>query len=125
VPAAASAFFNLGSIVGGLGCATWLAPGISPVCSGAARQPDPGLVTRAMTGMAIGTLAGGSSSSSCRCRRSGGSASLPALLALRDPGLRQVARLMGPATIGAAAVQVNVFVNNNFASYLGNGPSPG
>jgi putative peptidoglycan lipid II flippase len=29
---------------------------------------------------------------------------------------------MGPATIGAAAVQVNVFVNNNFASYLGNGP---
>src|SRR5206468_336626 len=44
------------------------------------------------------------------------------LLALRDPGLRQVARLMAPATIGAAAVQVNVFVNNNFASYLGNGP---
>src|SRR5438093_418180 len=27
VPAAASAFFNLGSIVGGLGCAAWLAPG--------------------------------------------------------------------------------------------------
>src|SRR5262244_1329579 len=26
VPAAASAFFNLGSIVGGLGCAAWLAP---------------------------------------------------------------------------------------------------
>src|SRR5439155_135180 len=44
------------------------------------------------------------------------------LLALREPGLRQVARLMGPATIGAAAVQVNVFVNHNFASYLGNGP---
>ncbi len=40
----------------------------------------------------------------------------------RDPGVRQVLRLMGPATIGAAAVQVNVFVNNNFASYLGNGP---
>src|SRR5439155_1075984 len=38
------------------------------------------------------------------------------------PGLRQVLRLMGPATIGAAAVQVNVFVNNNFASYLGDGP---
>src|SRR5436190_892584 len=29
---------------------------------------------------------------------------------------------MAPATLGAAAVQVNVFVNNNFASYLGNGP---
>ena len=39
-----------------------------------------------------------------------------------DPGLRQVMRLMAPATIGAAAVQVNVFINNNFASYLGNGP---
>jgi putative peptidoglycan lipid II flippase len=29
---------------------------------------------------------------------------------------------MAPATIGAAAVQVNVFVNSNFASYLGDGP---
>jgi len=29
---------------------------------------------------------------------------------------------MLPATIGAAAVQVNVFVNSNFASYLGDGP---
>ena len=29
---------------------------------------------------------------------------------------------MGPATIGAAAVQVNVLVNSNFASYLGDGP---
>src|SRR5207247_2298006 len=44
------------------------------------------------------------------------------LLAGPDPGLRQVLRLMAPATLGAAAVQVNVFVNNNFASYLGNGP---
>src|SRR4029450_14055737 len=43
-------------------------------------------------------------------------------LALRDPALAQVLRLMGPATIGAAAVQMNVFVNNNFASFLGNGP---
>jgi putative peptidoglycan lipid II flippase len=29
---------------------------------------------------------------------------------------------MAPATIGAAAVQVNVFINSNFASYLGDGP---
>jgi putative peptidoglycan lipid II flippase len=29
---------------------------------------------------------------------------------------------MMPATVGAAAVQVNVFVNSNFASYLGDGP---
>src|SRR6185295_17889338 len=44
------------------------------------------------------------------------------LLDVRDAGVRQVMRLMAPATIGAAAVQVNVFVNNNFASYLGDGP---
>jgi putative peptidoglycan lipid II flippase len=34
----------------------------------------------------------------------------------RDPGLRQVARLMAPATVGLAAVQVNIFVNSIFAS---------
>jgi len=40
--------------------------------------------------------------------------------ALSDPGLRQVLRLMGPAVIGAAAVQVNVVVNSNFASQITN-----
>src|SRR5438132_7636097 len=59
VPAAASAFFNLGSIVGGLGCATWLAPGYLAGVLGRGPAPDPGLATRAMTGMAIGTLGGG------------------------------------------------------------------
>src|SRR5436190_539879 len=59
VPAAASAFFNLGSIVGGLGCAAWLAPGYLSGVLGRGPAPDPSLVTRAMTGMAIGTLAGG------------------------------------------------------------------
>src|SRR5213593_4626871 len=123
VPAAASAFFNLGSIAGGLGCTAWLAPGYLSGVLGRGPAPAPGLVTRAMTGMAIGTLAGGLLQLLVQ---------VPSLwrvgfryrplLALRDPGLRQVARLMGPATIGAAAVQVNVFVNNNFASYLGNGP---
>jgi len=34
-----------------------------------------------------------------------------------DPGLRQVGRLMAPATIGLAAVQINIFVNSYFASY--------
>src|SRR5205085_5336946 len=40
----------------------------------------------------------------------------------RDPGVRQVLRLMGPATLGIAAVQINVVVNTYFASELGNGP---
>jgi putative peptidoglycan lipid II flippase len=34
-----------------------------------------------------------------------------------DPGIRAIARLMGPATVGLAAVQVNIFVNTIFASH--------
>jgi len=128
IPAAASAFFNVGSIVGGLACVAWLAPGyltgvLASVRGTTLPPPDPELMTRAITGMAIGTLLGGLLQLAVQ---------LPSLwrvgfryvptLALRDPALAQVLRLMGPATIGAAAVQVNVFVNNNFASFLGNGP---
>jgi putative peptidoglycan lipid II flippase len=40
------------------------------------------------------------------------------MLSIRDPGVRQIVRLMGPAIIGTAAVQVNVFVNTNFASSI-------
>jgi putative peptidoglycan lipid II flippase len=42
--------------------------------------------------------------------------------ALRDPGLRRIARLMAPAVLGLAAVQVNIFVNTGFAGSLGDGP---
>jgi putative peptidoglycan lipid II flippase len=122
IPAAASAFFNLGSIVGGLACAAWFAPGyVAGVLHGV--PADPARAEQAITGMAIGTLVGGLLQLLVQ---------LPPLrqvgfrwrpkVDLRDPGVRQVMRLMAPATIGAAAVQVNVFVNNNFASYLGNGP---
>jgi putative peptidoglycan lipid II flippase len=34
-----------------------------------------------------------------------------------DPNIRAIARLMGPATIGLAAVEVNIFVNTIFASH--------
>jgi putative peptidoglycan lipid II flippase len=34
----------------------------------------------------------------------------------RDPGLRRVAALMAPATVGLAAMQVNIIVNTGFAS---------
>jgi putative peptidoglycan lipid II flippase len=40
----------------------------------------------------------------------------------RDSGVRTILGLMGPATIAASAVQVNVAVNSGFASSLGNGP---
>ena len=127
VPAAASAFFNLGSIVGGLGFAAWLAPEYlhAVLGGGAQHRPlyDPVLASRAITGMALGTLLGGLLQLLVQVPsllRVG--FRYRALLAFRDPGVREVMRLMAPATIGAAAVQINVFVNNNFASSLGDGP---
>ena len=42
-------------------------------------------------------------------------------LRLRDPGTRRIAMLMGPATLGVAAVQVNVVVNSSFASLISDG----
>jgi putative peptidoglycan lipid II flippase len=39
----------------------------------------------------------------------------------RDPDVRRIVRLMAPAIIGLAAVQVNVFVNTQFASALPDG----
>ena len=38
------------------------------------------------------------------------------------PGVRRIVLLMGPAIIGLAAVQINLFVNTRFASELGDGP---
>jgi putative peptidoglycan lipid II flippase len=125
VPASASSFFNLGSIVVGLLAAAWLAPGyLTGVWAQgtASARVSPELAERAIVGMAIGTVVGGALQLMVQ---------LPLLhrlnyryrpmLSFRDPGVRQVLALMGPATIGAAAVQVNVLVNSNFASQLGDG----
>lgn len=104
LPALASAFFNLGSIVGGLLIGFVLGPlvGISPIA-----------------GMAFGTLIGGFLQLAVQwpsLRRCG--VSYKPDLSLKDPGVRQILRLMGPAIIGTAAVQINVFVNTNFASEI-------
>lgn len=40
----------------------------------------------------------------------------------RDPDLRRILRLMGPAVVGLAAMNVNVFINTQFAAKLGDGP---
>jgi putative peptidoglycan lipid II flippase len=45
---------------------------------------------------------------------------LPDLL-LRDPGTRRIATLMAPATLGVAAVQINVVINSSFASLVSDG----
>lgn len=126
VPASASSFFNLGSIIVGLGTAWWLSPDyMAAVWEGGLAgswTASPGAAERAIFGMAIGTVVGGALQLLVQ---------IPSLyrvnyryrpmLSFRDPGVRQVLALMGPATIGAAAVQVNVLVNNNFASQLGDG----
>jgi putative peptidoglycan lipid II flippase len=106
IPALASSFFNLGSIIGGVSLAFLLG-----------RQGQPSIV-----GMAIGTLIGG-------MLQLGGQ--LPSLfrtdfkfrprLNLKDPGLRRILKLMAPAVFGLAALQLNIFINTYFASSLQQG----
>ena len=42
-------------------------------------------------------------------------------LRLRDAGTRRIATLMAPATLGVAAVQINVVINSSFASLVSDG----
>lgn len=104
MPALASAFFNIGSILGGLFLGFLIGPalGLSPIA-----------------GMAYGTLVGGFLQFAVQwpSLRSAGFSYRP-MLDIVDPGVRQILRLMGPAIIGTAAVQINVFVNTNFASAI-------
>jgi putative peptidoglycan lipid II flippase len=101
VPALASSFFNVGSVAVGL--------------VGYALAPRLGL--HPTMGMAFGVVAGGALQLLWQ---------LPSLVALgyryrpvfafRDPWLYKVARLFGPGAIVASTVQVNVLVNQYFAS---------
>jgi putative peptidoglycan lipid II flippase len=107
VPAMASSFFNLGSIIGGVALGWWL---------------DPAFGTRALVGLALGTLIGGFLQLAVQ---------IPSLFKAgfilradfnwRDEGVRKVLQLMGPAVVAASAVQVNVLINSIFASYLQDG----
>jgi putative peptidoglycan lipid II flippase len=109
VPAMASSFFNLGSIIAGVLLGLWLDPHFGP---------------RAILGLAIGTLIGGALQLTVQ---------LPALARLgyhyhpdfhwRDPGVSSILRLMGPSVIAASTTQVNVLINSVFASELGDGPT--
>jgi putative peptidoglycan lipid II flippase len=113
MPAMASTFFNLGSIVGGVALAWWLDPYFGT------KQYGPG----SLIGMSIGVLIGGFLQLVVQfpsLRRVG--YRFRPDFAWRDPGVRRILLLMGPAVIAASAVQVNVMVNGNFASHLGNGP---
>ncbi|MEP7273174.1 MAG: murein biosynthesis integral membrane protein MurJ, partial [Acidobacteriota bacterium] len=128
VPASASTMFNVGSIFGGLSFAYAFAPdyiaGItSGLIHGHETTADPAGAAQAIVGMAIGTLIGGMLQWLIQVPslRSVGYRWEP-VLSFRDEGVKQVMRLMAPAIIGVAAVQVNVFVNTKFASGLGVGP---
>src|SRR5882724_1425812 len=107
IPAMASSFFNIGSIVGGVTLGAWIDPDFGP---------------RALIGLAIGTLIGGGLQFAVQ---------LPPLAGLgykyspdfrwRDPGVNSILRLMGPSVIAASTTQFNVLVNSMFASTLGDG----
>jgi putative peptidoglycan lipid II flippase len=100
-PAAAPAVFNMVAIA--CGAILW-ALGLSP--------------TTVAIGWAVGTLLGGIAQFAIQ---------LPPLFrtgwrfrpefAPADPGIRAIARLMTPATVGLGAVQVNIFVSTMFASH--------
>jgi putative peptidoglycan lipid II flippase len=104
IPALASTFFNLGSVAFGLlfgwTAARWL--GLEMVHA-----------------MAVGIVFGGAMQLAGQ---------MPSLvregfvfrprLDFSHPGLRQVMRLMVPAILGNAALQINVLVNTNFASSI-------
>ena len=115
MPAMASSFFNLGSIIGGVAFCYWLDPQTDW------RHPHFGV--RGLVGLSLGTLIGGFMQLVVQ---------FPALRRVgfhfrpdfkwRDAGVRTILVLMGPATIAASAVQVNVAVNSGFASALGDGP---
>jgi putative peptidoglycan lipid II flippase len=104
VPALASTIFNVGSVAFGVLLGFWMGPhiGISPI-----------------EGMAYGVVLGGALQLAWQLpslRRAGFKFRLD--FDWSNPGLRRIIRLMGPAIIGSAAVQVNVLVNTNFATAI-------
>jgi putative peptidoglycan lipid II flippase len=106
IPAIAPALMNLGMIVFGIA--------LIPVCRAAGQPP--------ILAMAIGVVAGGLLQLGVQ---------LPPLFKLgfrfrfdpppQHPGVRRVATLMLPATIGLAATQVNLLVSTQIASLLPQG----
>jgi putative peptidoglycan lipid II flippase len=106
VPALASTMFNIGSVAFGVGIGYWLGP----------KLPLSHTISH-IEGMAFGVVAGGILQ---LCWQ------LPSLHRLgfhfrpaldwSHPGLVHILRLMVPAILGNAAVQINVMVNTNLAS---------
>lgn len=106
-PALASSMFNLVAIGGGLAV---FALGVT--------------ATTAVITWAALTLLGGVAQLAIQApplARMGFRPRLLPDLRLRDPGTRRIAALMAPATLGVAAVQINVVINSSFASLVSDG----
>jgi putative peptidoglycan lipid II flippase len=119
MPALSASFFNVGSIIGGLFFAVILTGrDFAHPIKAILEHPTEGII-----GMAYGVLIGGFLQFAVQwpaLRKAGFRYRL--MLSFTDPGVRRVFNLMGPAVIGAAAVQINVLINSNFASSVpGNG----
>jgi putative peptidoglycan lipid II flippase len=107
MPAMASSFFNIGSIVGGVSLGFWIDPHFGP---------------RALVGLALATVLGGALQLLVQ---------LPSLARLgyrfrpdiqwRDAGVKAILLLMGPSVIAASTTQLNVLINSVFASSLQDG----
>ena len=105
-------------------------PALSPamfnlamIASGFALVPlMPRLGLPPITGMAIGAIAGGFGQVIMQwpALHRAGYRYRP-MLNLFDPGLREILRLMGPGTLGLAAVQINLLVNTVLATGEGTG----
>ncbi len=108
MPAMASSFFNIGSIVGGVALGFWIDPHFGP---------------HALVGLAAATVFGGALQLAVQ---------LPSLarqgyrfrpdFRWRDAGVKAILLLMGPSVIAASTTQFNVLINSMFASTLGDGP---
>ncbi|MEM9456001.1 MAG: murein biosynthesis integral membrane protein MurJ [Myxococcota bacterium] len=107
IPALAPAVFNVVSLVAGVGI--WIV--------GAS-------VERGVMLWSLGTLAAGLAQALGQLPalwRLGYRPRLRLRGVLRDPGIVRIARLMAPALVGLAAIQINIFVNTGFAGSLGHG----
>jgi putative peptidoglycan lipid II flippase len=108
IPAVASAFFNLGCIVGGVVLAWIIDPGFR----------DGHVSEKGLTGFAIGTLIGGVLQLAVQ---------LPSLrrvgfrfrfdFGCKDPAVKEVLHLMWPSMLAASGTQVAVLLNSIFASF--------
>ncbi|MGF1678732.1 MAG: murein biosynthesis integral membrane protein MurJ [Candidatus Methylacidiphilales bacterium] len=107
LPASASTAFNAVSILTGLALGYWI---------------DPTLGAESIVGFAMGTVLGGAAQLLIQMPKA---ASLGFKLRLnwnwKDPELRKIYLLSLPAIAGVAAVQINVLVNQFWASFMGDG----